>query len=163
MSNLRLIYGADEAIAIWVGTQISHAPDFHMRRAPDGGKLFHAIGVSDGDKIIAGVVFHNYYPMYRNIELSMAALSPVWAKPAIIGELLHYPFIQLDCGRVTTLTPANNKRALRFNEHLGFIREGLVRKGYGDEDMIVCGMLSNEAEKWLKHYGQVISESASGS
>jgi len=149
---MKLVYGADEAVAIWVSSQIPGIADFHTRRDAEGNRLFHSIGVSDGDKLVAGVVYHNYYPEARAIEISMAAITPIWAKKEIIAGLLHYPFVTLDCQRITTLTPANNKRALRFNEHIGFKREGLVRRGYGHDDMVVNGLLIEEAQHWLEHY-----------
>ena len=56
-----------------------------------------------------------------------------------------YPFIQLDCHRVTGLVRADNMEARRFDEHLGFKQEGVIRKGAADgTDMILYGMLKEE-------------------
>ena len=48
------------------------------------------------------------------------------------------------------LTQASNKRMLRLIYGLGFRKEGVIRQGYGREDMIVCGMVYKEAKRWLK-------------
>lgn len=62
---------------------------------------------------------------------------------------MAYPFGQLGVERVTTLIPARNERALRFNEGLGFQREGLCRLGFGDDDCVIMGLLKREAPKWM--------------
>ncbi len=63
---MQLIYGHDAAVAEWVAGQIPH-----MRDAPE---MCAAIGVTDGVDLLAGVVFHEYRPAYRIIEISMAAV-----------------------------------------------------------------------------------------
>lgn len=134
------VYGQDQAVADWVNKRIPHARF----------EQFSAIGLAEDDKIIAGVVYHNYIHVYGNIEISMAADSPKWATPESLRAFLSYPFTQLRCRRITTCTPASNKRALKFNYGIGFQKEGVIRQGYGKEDMIICGMVFREAKKWLK-------------
>jgi RimJ/RimL family protein N-acetyltransferase len=102
----------------------------------------------DGE-IIAGCVYSDWQPAYRNIQISMAATRPDWARRATIRKLLGYPFLQLGVERVTTLIRASNERSLRLNAGLGFVREGLIRQGYGDEDMVLLGLLRSEAERWI--------------
>lgn len=141
---MRLVFGQDAAIASWVASKI---PRMRGQGFPADSR---AIGVVKRGKLVAGIVYHNYLPEYRNIEISMAADSPLWATKAIIGALLRYPFVQLNCFRVTTCTSARNKRALKFNYGIGFKKEGVIRRGCGNHDMIICGMLKKEAERWLK-------------
>lgn len=134
------VFGQDQAVTQWVTQRIPHADTF---------LLSTAIGLAEDDKLIAGVVYHNYLAKYGNIELSMAADSPRWATPEALKVFLSYPFKQLRCRRVTTCTPASNKRALRFNYGIGFQKEGVIRQGYGKEDMVICGLVFREAKKWL--------------
>ena len=83
-----LVYGETERVAKWVADLIPHASDF--------GECV-AIGcISDDGSPIAGFVYNDYYPAYGTIHLSMAAVSPMWAKRHIIAEVLQYPFKQLD-------------------------------------------------------------------
>lgn len=147
---MKVVYGRDLEIATWVGERI--AADFNTRFDAKGNRQFHAIGVEHGNKIIAGVVYHNYYHEVRAIEISMASDTPTWAKPEIIGELLYYPFITLNCQRISTLTPAKNQKALKFNYHLGFTKEGLIRRGDLTDDIVLNGMLIEEADRWLTAY-----------
>ena len=136
------VYGQDVAVGDWVHERIPHA-EFGP---------YVAIGLAEDNTLIAGVVYHNYVPRYGNIEISMAADSPRWATPEAIGTFLRYPFGQLRCRRVTTCTPASNKRALRFNHGIGFQKEGVIRQGYGKEDMVLCGLVYREAKRWLKQH-----------
>lgn len=132
-----ILTGADEYVARWV-----------TQRLGITFEKFSALGVMLDKKIVAGVVYHNYIPDYKNIEVSMAADTPKWATKDHLHTLLDYPFSQLGCNRITTLTSVSNKRALKFNFGIGFKQEGLIRKGLGNEDMIVCGLLKEEAILW---------------
>jgi len=63
---------------------------------------------------------------------------------AFIKHCFWYPFVQLKLNRVTGLVPASNKRALKFDLGLGFVYEGLLRKGLPDDDLIILGMTREE-------------------
>ncbi len=139
------LYDDDKRVAAWVADRIKR----RVGREVDFG-LCKAIGLCDDENPIAGIVFHSYMPQHGNIEISMAADTARWATPDVLRVFLSYPFIQLGCRRVTTQTPASNKRAIKFNLGIGFKQEGLIREGYGTEDLIICGMLRHEAQQWLQ-------------
>lgn len=139
----RLIFGHDAELVSWVRDRIPHV----SVEGSFGPSV--AIGVSDGASLLGAVIYHNYAPMYRSVEISMAADSPRWATRGIIAALLHYPFVQLGCQRITTAIPKRHKRARRFNEGLGFKLEGTIRKGFGNDDACLYGLLRDEASKWL--------------
>lgn len=136
---MKILEGADEYIARWMQKTLL---DLNLQK-------YVALGIMDDDKIIAGIAYHNFMKNYNNIEISMVAVSPKWATKNIIKTLLAYPFEQLGCQRITTCTPAKNIRAIRFNLGIGFKHEGTIRRGCGEDDMIICGMLRKEAQKWL--------------
>ena len=46
--------------------------------------------------------------------------------------------------RVTALVPAKNTAALRFDLHLGFKQEGVVRHALPDDDIIILGLLRED-------------------
>ena len=131
-----------QPVADWVA---AHIPGFE--RGDDFGP-HSSLGIGRGGEIIAGAVYSDFQPCYRSVQFSMAATSPAWASRTTIRALLDYPFRQLGVGRLTTLTRCTNTRALRLNSGLGFVREGVIRQGFGDEDMIVVGLLRNDAERW---------------
>lgn len=142
---MHLICGHDAAVAEWVRKRIPHMS------GGDFGPLV-AIGVvDDDDRPVAGAVFHGYntLPGGGDIQMSMAAESARWAVKGIIRGLLHYPFVQAGCHRVTTITPFRNARALKINAGLGFEQEGRVRRGFGDDDAIIMGLMREDAQRWL--------------
>lgn len=102
-----------------------------------------------GADLIAGIIYHNFISEYKNIEVSMVAASPKWATKQVLKELLSYPFNQLGCQRITTCIAKSNERAIKFNLGIGFKHEGIIRRGCGNEDMFIFGMLKEEAKKWL--------------
>lgn len=141
---MRLVCGLDAGVAEWVRERIPH-----MKGGGFGPCV--AIGVADGDALVAGAVYHGYVPLPGggDIQVSMAADSARWARRGIVRGLLDYPFRQAGCHRVTTITPLRNARALRVNRGLGFVAEGLVRRGFGDDDAIIMGLLREDAARWL--------------
>jgi RimJ/RimL family protein N-acetyltransferase len=142
---MKLICGQDAAVAAWVLARIPHMA------GGDFGPCV-AIGVTDdAGLLVAGAVYHGYnaLPGGGDIQMSMAADSAGWARKGIIRGLLHYPFEQAGCHRITTITPFRNARALKINAGLGFEVEGRVRRGFGDDDAIIMGLLREDASRWL--------------
>lgn len=119
---MELLIGYSKQISEWVKSKISTVYDFGP---------CEAIGVIQKDKIIAGVVYHEYRPTCQSIQISMAAVSPMWARKTIIAQLLKYPFEQIGVYRVYTATPISNTMALKVNEHIGFVREAVCNSMYG--------------------------------
>jgi RimJ/RimL family protein N-acetyltransferase len=138
---MRIVLGRDPEVADWVARRIPHV---------GSGAAFGpcaAIGVEAEDgALLGGVVYSNWQPACRSIEASFASAAPRWLTRRIIGGILSYPFDQLDCQRITALTPRRAKAARRFLDAFGFRREGLVRLGFGDDDAVVSGMLRREWE-----------------
>ncbi len=133
---MRIVRG-DESLRAWVEA-----------RVPDCGTLGPAecLGVVDGqDKLIAGVVFHNY--RWPGIEETTAAESPRWCRKGIVRELLSYPFYQLGCTRITSLIHEQNTRSLKVTEGLGFVREGVMREAARDGgNIILLGLTKSNFE-----------------
>ncbi len=136
---MKLLLGHDEAVAAWVASRIPGVSDFGPAAA---------IGVIDSaGTLVGGVVFHEYQPQWKNISVSFAADRPDWLTPKLVRGIMRYPFDQLECGRITCATPKKNRRARQFLEKFGFRIEGNVRRGFGDDDMIISGLLRNEWEE----------------
>ena len=144
---MRIVLGRDPEVADWVARRIPHLGE---------GRAFGpcaAIGVESEDgRPLGGVVFSEWRPACRSIEASFASDTPRWLTRRIIGAILAYPFEQLGCQRITTLTPRRARAARRFLDAFGFKREGLVRKGFGDDDAMVSGLLKREweASRWAR-------------
>jgi RimJ/RimL family protein N-acetyltransferase len=130
-----VIYGQDERVIDWVGERVNEL-NFGL------GSV--GIGLEEDGELIAGVVFN----MFTGPSISMhvaAAPGKRWMTKDFLWRCFAYPFLQLNCNRVTGLTRVVNFEAQKFIEHLGFKREGLIRRACEDgTDMILYGMLKEE-------------------
>lgn len=146
-----LLFGFDEPLAKWACERIPWATyDPTMR----------AVGVADGAEadaaLLAVCVYHGYIPArvidgkpwYGLCEISMAAASPRWATRRTISNLLRIPFLQYACRKVVTVIPSTNKRAIRFNEGIGFKPEGPLRHHFAKGvHAVICGMMRSEFDR----------------
>lgn len=129
-------------VAHWVSKRI---PGVELADFGD----YRAIGFIHDNELLAGAVYSNYRPEYGDIELTLATAGNVRAVRQGIEIGLTYPFEQLGCQRVTVRCRASNARARKLAEGTGFVLEGVKRRGYGDEDMCIYGLLREEAERWF--------------
>ena len=120
-----LLYGRDAEVAAWVAALIPHV-------GTDGFAGPHsAIGVAANGKLIAGVVYHDWQRKFATMQLSMAAVSPMWARREIMAGLLAYPFVQLGVFKCWIACPSDGKHALDTWDHVGFKREGVLAHQFG--------------------------------
>jgi RimJ/RimL family protein N-acetyltransferase len=107
------------------------------------------LGVESGGELIAGVAFENYTK--TGISIHVAALEGRhWLSKDFLFRVFAYPFLQLSCHRVTGLVRIDNLKAQKLDEHLGFVQEGIIRRGATDgTDFIMYGMLKEEC-RWIK-------------
>jgi RimJ/RimL family protein N-acetyltransferase len=142
---MRLLIGQDRLVAQWVAARI---PKMAEHGLADFGPST-AIGVLNGDgDLIGGVVYHNWQPAFRTIELSFASTTPRWLTKTLITALLAYPFKQLDCARVSALTPRKAASARAFLDQFGFVREGVHWRAFGDDDAISSCL---KRKDWERH------------
>lgn len=136
----RLILGHDAEIAAWVSKRVPRPFD------PKNLGPYHAIGVEDAQgSPLAGFVYTRFKG--HDVEITGASTSPRWAQRGVICALLHYPFIQMGCVRVTMFTAKRNKRARRVIRRLGFVEEGTHPLAFdGTNDAVSYGLLR---DKWL--------------
>jgi RimJ/RimL family protein N-acetyltransferase len=136
---VRLVLDKSDLVCAWVASLIP------QMRGEGFGPAARGIGVEDSTGTpLGGVVIHSWTPAFRNAEISFASVSPRWLTRRMISGILAYPFDQMEVQRLTSLTPKRNVPARRFVELFGFKREGVVRLGFGDDDMVVSGLLRSE-------------------
>ncbi len=143
---MKLLYGHSDEVALWVGWRIPYVAR-RLQRDPASLPFgaCQAIGVLNAaNELVGGVVYHSYDPDCPSVEMSFAASSSKWLTRALIGELLRYCFRDLQCRRVTGLTPRKATSARRFLDKFGFKREGCVRFAFGSDHAIVSGLLREE-------------------
>lgn len=144
-----LITGHDEFMAAWAAKRIPHvgAAGFGACKAIGVAK---GTGAHDG-RLLAVVVFHDWQPAAKTVQISCASDSPMWAHPETIRALLAVPFEQYGCFMVWMAIPHTNERAIRFNkEGLGMKMAGPVRHVFGEGVHAVhMSMTRHEwARKW---------------
>ena len=139
-----VLFGADEFVATYVQAKLGSETRFV------GG--YTALGVVRRDTFIGGVVYHNYIRMPHGnaVEVSFAFDDPSWALPQTMRTICSYPFIQLDCCRVTAIVAKGNKRSRQMVEWIGFKREGVHPKGIdGRQTAISYGLLREDC-RWIR-------------
>lgn len=122
---MRLLEGHDQRVADFVA-------DFNMPERVAWQQGFRAFGVvRDDGALVGGVVFDDWHPQQRRVELSARAIDPRAFGPRILRALGSHPFGQLDCFRVWARTPATNSRARKFLKGIGFVEESVQAHWYG--------------------------------
>lgn len=132
-----LLFGMDQEIRKWVGQEVG-VNDFGPSTA---------IGVIRDNTIIAGAVFHNF--VWPNIEISFASTSPRWSSKEAVEGILKYPFVQLNCRRLTSITRPTNLPTRAFLTRLGFELEGFHPQMFPDGDAMSFGFLRKNC-RWIK-------------
>jgi len=134
-----IIYGQDNRVADFVTSLLSDC---------EFGKDINTLGVESNGELIAGVIFDGYTG--PSISIHVAAVEgKLWLSREFLFRVFAYPFLQLECHRTTALVRTDNLKSRKLVEHLGFVREGLMRRGATDgTDYIIYGMLKEEC-RWL--------------
>lgn len=81
-------------------------------RIPGGSRGFGncvCLGVIGRERLIAGVVFHNWNPEAQVIELSSAALSRRWLTRPVLWSMFDYAFNQIGCQMVVARVSEKNR------------------------------------------------------
>lgn len=110
-----------------------------------------AFGVTgDHGRLIAGVVYHDFYPEHGDIQVSMAASTARWCTRANIRAILRYPFLTAGCDRVTACISADNAKALKILTGLGFVVEGRRwRARNRTTDELILALYRAAAARWI--------------
>lgn len=127
----RLIYGQEDRLLPWACTRIG-IPAFRRDA--------YSLGLERDGEIVAVVVFDCFSETDCNMHIASDGTGR-WLNKELLLAAFSYPFGQLGLRRVTGLVPAKNEAALRFDENLGFVREGYHKHALLDDDMISLGML----------------------
>jgi RimJ/RimL family protein N-acetyltransferase len=133
------VYGEDDAVCRWMESIIGNDVHFYG---------YVAIGLRRNGEFLAGVLFDKFTKRECNIHIA-SKIGARWATEEAIRRAFTYAFKNLRRERVTAETPVSNKKARKFNEHIGFIQEGVKRLSADTgEDAIVYGMLREQC-RWI--------------
>lgn len=136
---LRTIHGCD--FSNWIAERMPI-----QRGKPN---WYYTIGIGNEKKLLGAIILFDYDG--TNVYFGGASDgSKYWLNKRVIGELMDFIFNHLGCVRITARTQPDNHKARRMLESIGFKCEGIIRQGYGTQDMLIYGLLQSEATKWLK-------------
>lgn len=96
------------------------------------------IGLVEGGKILAVVGFEDYN--YASIRMHVAAEGKRWMTREYLRFCFWYPFKQLKVKKIIGLVSSNNHQALKFDRHLGFVDEAVIKEAAPDGDLVILTM-----------------------
>ncbi len=141
---MRLVLGRDAEVGQFVAARSPlERPDW------SGGFVGFGIVRADGD-LVAGVVFSDWHPAEKRIELSACADDPRAFSTRELVSLGNYVFGQLGAHRCWARTSEDNRRALKFLKGIGFIKEGTLAGHYGPGRNAV--MMRVLAPEWKRRW-----------
>lgn len=142
----RIVWDEPERVMSFVADRVGEKQLFN----------YSAIGLERDGELIAGVLFEQHNG--PNVMMHVASDgSRHWMTPAYMAACFRYPFLQLKVNRVSGLVRADNADAQRFDEAMGFTREGILREGAADgTDLILYGMLARECRFLAGKYHEAL-------
>lgn len=136
----QLVEHSDELVA-WAAERIHFKPREDVK----------SFGLVSENGIHAVTLYDGFSECDCNIHIASDG-SGHWLSRAYLNMSFYVPFVQWNLRRVTGLVPAKNKEALRFDLHLGFEQEGVIRQALPDDDIIILGMLREKYIEIHKKY-----------
>lgn len=105
---------------------------------PIGG--VKGIGLERDGKMVAGVLYEGY--THHNIWMHVAAEpGSHWLTRDFLRAVFAYPFVQLGVDRISGYVDASNTAARRFDEHLGFQEEAVLKGAARDGGDVILYVL----------------------
>lgn len=99
-----------------------------------------AMGIeSEAGDLLGVVVFHDYQPAFGTMQVSAISEDARWLRARNAWRMMfRYAFEVCGVQKLYSLTPASNKRALRFVLNgLKFKAEAVLQRQFGDDDAIM--------------------------
>jgi RimJ/RimL family protein N-acetyltransferase len=102
------------------------------------------LGLERDGELVAGVLYEGYNR--HNIWMHVAAEpGKKWMTRDYLRYCFYYPFVELGVARVSGYVEASNDAAVRFDTHLGFKPEAVLRGAASDGgDVIIFAMWREE-------------------
>ena len=100
------------------------------------------IGLEKNGALIAGVLYDNCNG--RSVQMHVAATGKTWLNREFLWKCFDYPFNQLKVHKIIGLVDSENADALRFDRHLGFETEAIIKNAGRRCDMIILSMTKDK-------------------
>ena len=83
------------------------------------------IGLEVDGELTAGVLYDNHTE--QSVQMHVAGVGKRWMTKAYLRTCFDYPFNQLKVKKVVGIVDSTNADALRFDRHLGFVDEAVIK------------------------------------
>ena len=133
-----LVFDQKERIGAWVAQKVGQAADWGS---------FYAMGIVDGDDVIAGVVVNNYNGANATCHVAIERKSKLLI--SLFESVADYAFNHAKLKRLTGMVPSNEPHILNFDKHLGFEEEFVMKDGAPGADMHVLVLWPDKC-RWLR-------------
>lgn len=130
-----MIHFWDDRIVPWVAARIPGCRGFGEARG---------LVIAHHDRIVAGVVFHNWDPDAGTIEVSGASEHRRWVSPAVFRTITLYAFDGLNCQAIVARHAESNHAARHIWNAVG-ASEHIIPHLYGRGQAGCIAVLTEEA------------------
>jgi RimJ/RimL family protein N-acetyltransferase len=100
------------------------------------------LGLERDGELIAGVVYEGFNG--NNVWMHVATTPGKKWTMEYLRYCFYYPFEELGCKRVSGYVEASNEVARRFDEHLGFQQEAVLRGAATDGGDVILYVMRRE-------------------
>lgn len=112
------------------------------------------LGLERDGELIAGVLYEGYNRI--NVWMHVAATPGKRWSMEFLRYCFYYPFVELGCKRVSGYVEASNLAARRFDEHLGFEREAVLRGAASDGGDVILYVMWRDKCRYLQEYRDAV-------
>lgn len=105
------------------------------------------LGLERDGELIAGVLYEGYNGV--NVWMHVATTPGKKWTMEFLRYCFYYPFVELGCKRVSGYVEDSNEAAKRFDEHLGFTREAVLRGAAADGGDVILYVMRREDCRYL--------------
>ena len=111
-----------------------------------GSAPFEAFAVIRQDRLVGAIFLTNF--RRGDAEISVVGRKG-WLSKAVCVEFFTFCFQVAKLSRITSFVARRHKRARKLNEGIGFVLEGVKKKGIdGKSDLIMYGMTAQQC-RWI--------------
>lgn len=118
--------------------------DARPRRCEDTKGI---IALDDKGDMLAACLFDTW--TYNSCQIHIYIKDPNVLRHGFQQEVFNYAFNTGRRNVIIGVTPANNAKALKFIQHMGFVKQGIIPDGYKHGVDFVITTLRVEDCKWL--------------
>lgn len=106
------------------------------------------IGLEKDGQIVAGVLYDHYNGRSAWAHIASNG-SKNWLNKEFLRIIFDYPFNQLKLKKLIGVVDSNNAQALKFDKHLGFVEQTVIKDAGTTGDLCVLTM-SKEQCRFIK-------------